>query len=103
VPQKRLSMNKLRTVLRLAEQGLSQRQIAASCALGQATVSDYLIRAKAADLCLGAVSGWPDPQLHTALGVARPSARQWWQSVESEFVAIQHELQTHRSVTLQLL
>jgi len=103
VPQKRLSMNKLRTVLRLAEQGLSQRQIAASCALGQATVSDYLTRAKAAGLRFSEVHDWPDPQLLTALGVARPSARQWRRAAEPDFATIQHELQTHRDVTLQLL
>ena len=35
-------MQKIKTVLRLAGLGLSQRQIALSCQVGQATVSDYL-------------------------------------------------------------
>ena len=35
-------MQKIKTVLRLAGLGLSQRQIAVSCQLGQATVFDYL-------------------------------------------------------------
>jgi predicted transcriptional regulator len=34
-------MHKIKTVLRLADLGLSQRQIALSCQVGQATVSDY--------------------------------------------------------------
>jgi predicted transcriptional regulator len=38
-------MRKIKEVLRLHSLGLSQRQIAASCAVGQATVSDYLMPA----------------------------------------------------------
>jgi hypothetical protein len=34
-------MRKIKEVLRLSSLGLSQRQIAASCAVGQATVSEY--------------------------------------------------------------
>jgi predicted transcriptional regulator len=41
-------MRKIKEVLRLHSLGLSQRQIAASCAVGQATVSDYLKTAEAA-------------------------------------------------------
>lgn len=43
-------MHKIKTVLRLAGLGLSQRQIALSCQIGQATVSDYLRLAVAAGL-----------------------------------------------------
>ena len=42
MPQERLPMRKIKEVLRLHSLGLSQRQIAASCAVGQATVSEYL-------------------------------------------------------------
>src|ERR1022692_5206044 len=41
LPQERLPIRKIKEVLRLQSLGLSQRQIAASCAVGQATVSDY--------------------------------------------------------------
>jgi DNA-binding transcriptional regulator LsrR (DeoR family) len=42
-------MRKIIEVLRLKfELGLGQRQIARSCGIGQATVSDYLQRAEAA-------------------------------------------------------
>jgi len=47
-------MHKIKTVLRLAGLGLSQRKIALSCQIGQATVSDYLRLAVAAGL------KWPD-------------------------------------------
>ena len=42
MPQERLPMRKIKEVLRLHSLGLSQRQIAASCSVGQATVSEYL-------------------------------------------------------------
>lgn len=60
MPRERLSMRKIREVLRLRwEQGLSHRQIVTSCQLGQGTVGEYLRRAKAAGLC------WPLPETLT--------------------------------------
>ena len=57
MPRERLSMRKIREVLRLRwEQGLSHRQIVASCKLGQGTVGEYLRRASAAGLT------WPLPE-----------------------------------------
>jgi transposase len=56
MPQERLSMRKIREVLRLRwEQGLSHRQIIASCGIGHGTVVEYLRRAGAAGLT------WPLP------------------------------------------
>jgi transposase len=56
MPRERASMRKIREVLRLRWQcGLSQRQIATSCALGLGTVSEYLRRAGAAGVT------WPLP------------------------------------------
>ena len=53
---KRLSMRKIREVLRLRHEfGLSQRDIARSCSIGRTTVRDYLSRASAAGL------SWPLP------------------------------------------
>ena len=47
----RLSMRKLREILRLYfEKGLSQRAIATSCAVGATTVGDYVLRAREAKL-----------------------------------------------------
>lgn len=96
-------MNKLKVVLRLADQGLSQRQIAASCALGQSTVSDYLTRARAAGLRYEDIADWPDEQLLASLGVPEPAPRQWRRTAEPDFASIRRELQADKNVTLQLL
>ena len=56
MPAKRLSMRKIRDVLRLHFQGrLTNRQIARSLGLSRSTVAEYLRRAEKADL------GWPIP------------------------------------------
>ena len=56
MPAKRLSMRKIRDVLRLRRDGrLSHRQIARSLGLGRSTVGDYLRRAEEAGL------SWPLP------------------------------------------
>ena len=57
MPRERLSMRKIKEVLRLRwEAGLSHRAIASSCGIGCATAREYLIRAQAAGL------GWPLPE-----------------------------------------
>ena len=56
MPAKRLSMRKIKEVLRLKRgQGLSNRKIAAACGSARPTVSEYLRRAEEADL------SWPLP------------------------------------------
>ena len=55
-------MRKIKEVLRLHSLGLSQRQIATSCAVAQATVSDYLKTAEAAGL------RWPGRKTGTKTG-----------------------------------
>ncbi len=56
VPRERLSMRKIREVLRLNAGGLSQRAIASSCGLAHSTVGEYLRRAARAGL------SWPLPE-----------------------------------------
>lgn len=57
MPRERLSMRKIKEVLRLRwEAGRSQREIAVSCRLGRTTVREYLVRAEAAGL------RWPLPE-----------------------------------------
>lgn len=57
MPAKRLSMRKIKEVLRLKwERGLSNRQVAAACGISRPTVSEYLRRAAEAEL------GWPLPE-----------------------------------------
>ena len=56
MPAKRLSMRKIKDVLRLCwGQGLSKRQTARSCGISRPAVDEYLRRAEAAGL------GWPLP------------------------------------------
>lgn len=56
---KRLSMRKIRDVLRLSAEGLSTRQIEASLAIGRTTLRGYLVRAREVGL------SWPlPPDLH---------------------------------------
>jgi hypothetical protein len=56
MPAKRLSMRKIKEVLRLKwANGLSNRRIAAACGIGRPTVSEYLRRATEAGLA------WPLP------------------------------------------
>jgi DNA-binding transcriptional regulator LsrR (DeoR family) len=77
VPAERLSMRKIKDVLRLKyEAGLTNRQIARSCTINHRTVADYLRRATAAGL-----SRWPLPDeidetgLETRLFPAAVSSR----------------------------
>ena len=68
MPQERLSMRKIREVLRLRwEQGLSHRQIATSCRIGQTTSREYLARAKAAGLSWPLPEGLTDAELERRL------------------------------------
>ena len=60
MPRERLSMRKVREVLRLKfSQGLSNRAIATACNIGVGTVHEYLRRASAAEL------SWPVPEVLT--------------------------------------
>ncbi len=96
-------MRKIKEVLRLHSLGLSQRQIAASCATGQATASDYLKAAIAAGLKWRDLAEWSDDQVMQAVTPPRdtPDARP--QAPEPDYGGIRHELQTNKHVTLQLL
>jgi transposase len=51
----RLSMPKIRDVLRLSAEGMSTRQIASSLAIGRSTLQGYLDRARDAEVV------WPLP------------------------------------------
>ena len=70
-------MQKIKTVLRLAGLGLSQRQIALSCQIGQATVSDYLRMAATAGLTWPDIADWDEDQLRpgSTLKVEDPGCR----------------------------
>ncbi|MEJ2755833.1 MAG: IS21 family transposase [Gammaproteobacteria bacterium] len=68
MPAKRLSMRKIKEVLRLKwDQGLSNRQIAAACGIARPTVSEYLRRAQEAGLSWPLPNDINDAQLEHAL------------------------------------
>ena len=96
-------MRKIREVLRLHSLGLSQRQIALSCAVGQATVSEYLKAAEAAGLKWPDIADWGEDRLLEAAAPSREKTVVRKQAPEPYYAAIRHELQTNKHVTLQLL
>ena len=103
MPQERLPVRKIREVLRLRSLGLSQRQIATSCAVGQATVSEYLKAADAAGLKWPDIADWGEDRLLQAAARSRGKPGHRKQSPEPDYTSIRHELQTNKHVTLQLL
>ena len=103
LPQERLPMRKIREVLRLHSLGLSQRQIATSCAVGQATVSEYLKAAEAAGLKWPDIADWGEDRLMRSRRPAAGKTGRRKQSPEPDYAEIRHELQTNKHVTLQLL
>jgi hypothetical protein len=73
MPGERLSMRKIRELLRLRwEHHLPQRVISQSLRLSQASVSDYLSRARRARLSWRLPDGLDDAQLEVLLFPPRP-------------------------------
>ncbi len=105
MPKERLSMRKIKEVLRLRfEQGLSHRVIACSCDIGVTTAREYLVRAQAAGL------SWPLPEdlldeaLEQMLFAANPTAGSREGEREMpDWSAVHVELRRKKGVTLQLL
>ena len=96
-------MRKVKEVLRLHCLGLSQRQIAQSCAVGQATVSEYLKAAAAGGLKWPDVADWDEDRFAASLTPARENSAPRKQSPEPDYAVIRRELQTKKHVTLHLL
>jgi len=96
-------MRKIKEILRLHSLGLSQRQIAASCAVGQATVSEYLKAAEIAKLQWPDVAEWGEDRLVETLAPPRGKPAPRSQPPEPDYAGIRHQLQTNKHVTLQLL
>lgn len=96
-------MRKIKEVIRLHSLGLTQQQIARSCAMAQSTVSAQLKAAYAAGLQWPEIVDWEDRCVEEAIypATAGPTPRQRLET--PDFAAIHHELQTHKHVTLQLL
>jgi transposase len=96
-------MQKIKTILRLASLGLSQRQIATSCQVGQATVSDYLRMAAQAGLQWPAIADWDDDRIQATLVPTSTPAPQWRKTDDPDYATMRSELQKHKHLTLQLL
>jgi transposase len=96
-------MRKIKEILRLHSLGLSQRQIAAGCAVSQATVSEYLKAAAAAGLKWPDIAAWGEDRLMEALAPSREKPALRNQPPEPDYEGVRHELQTNKHVTLQLL
>lgn len=104
MPQKGLSMRKLKEVLRLHSLGLKQQQIARSCSIAQSTVHGYLKAAAAAGVNWPLPPDWDDRHLKEALsGKVRRPATVWRKGAAPEFATVRQQLQAHRNLTLQLL
>lgn len=102
MPTERLAMRKVKEVLRLRwECGLSYRQIARSCAVGRATVADYIHRATAAGLSWEQVGELDDATLEQRLFVREVRVRP--QAPPSPDWAVVHQELKRKGVTLYLL
>ena len=104
MPQKRLSMRKIKEVLRLRfGLGLQQDQIARSCSIGQATVHRYLEKAAAAKLLWPLAEDLDEQRLDELLFPKRPLRAAPQPRPGIDFAQLQSQLQTHKHLTLQLL
>jgi transposase len=104
LPQKRLSMRKIKEVLRLRfGLGLHQDQIARSCSIGQATVHRYLEKAAAAKVTWPLPEDFDDRRLDELLFPKRPLRTPSEPRQGLDFAQLHTQLQTHKHLTLQLL
>jgi transposase len=104
MPQKALSMRKIREVLRLRyDLGLRQQEIARSCSICQSSVHRYLERTAAAGLSWPLPEDCDDGRLNELLFPAEPTGERPPARAPLDFTEIHHQLQSHKHVTLQLL
>jgi len=102
MPGVRLSMRKVREVLRLKfDGGQTNRRIARSCQISRPTVADYLLRFQKAGLTWRAAAGLDDAALEGKLFPPGPVAPKVGRSVPN-WSQIHRELR-RRGVTLTLL
>ena len=100
--QKRLSMRRIRELLRLKhELGRSHREIAESLGVANSTVSEYVRRAAAAGIVWPLPERLDDAALEAALYPTPPPSRV--RRPEPEWEDVHRELRRHKGVTLQLL
>ena len=105
MPQKGLSMRKIREVLRLRyDLGLLQHEIARSCSISQPSVNRYLQRALACDLSWPLPEDCDDQRLNQLLFPAVPEGGSPAERKPPvDFAEVHRQLQSNKHVTLQLL
>jgi len=96
-------MRTIKKVLRLHHLGLTQREIAASSAVGQSTVSEYVKAAASAGLEWPEVADWDESRLAAALLPQAASTPKPGRQPAPDFASVQLELQKDRHLTLQLV
>ena len=105
MPQKGLSMRKIREVLRLRyDLGLLQHEIARSCSISQPSVNRYLQRASACGLSWPLPEDCDDRRLNQLLFPAVPEGGSPAERKPPvDFAEVHRQLQSNKHVTLQLL
>lgn len=98
--KKELAVIKVREILRLKEQGLSNRQIAVSCRVSASTVWEYLTAAEERGVRLSDYGSKSDTELLEALG--KPRVDDGRRKTEPDYQRLHTELR-RKGVTLQLL
>ena len=102
MPAKRLSMRKIKEILRLKhEVGLSVRRIARSCSVSRSTVSEYLSRASAAGLSWPLGDGMDEASLERLLFSSDSQVAS--KRPVPDWADIHEELKAKKHVTLMLL
>ena len=101
MPRKRLSMRKVREVLRLLwDQQRSVREVAVACELARSTVQEYERRAHSAGLVWPLPEG-PDSALESMLFPASKVVP--GRTAEPDWAVVSNELATRKHVTRRLL
>jgi transposase len=102
VPRKKLEVRKIHDVLRLNEQGFSQREIAQSLGCARSTAGDTLCRAEAAGLTFAAVRDLSDAELYARLYPGNTGSTR--RRIEPDYEFLHRELRrSDADVTLQQL
>ncbi len=102
MPRKKLEVRKIHDVLRLNEQGFSQREIAQSLGCARSTVGDTVTRAKAAGLTYADAQQLAEAELHTRLYPGNTGSLR--RRIEPDYEYLHRELRrADVSVTLQQL
>ena len=97
----RLSMRKIKEVLRLSQLGLSARQVARSANLSRSTVKEYLVRAERAGIAWPLAESFTEDQILARLLPPKPLEASTQRALP-DFDYIYRELKAHQKFNLTL-